>query len=94
MASIEARTALSTPGAGTILMIDECTAGGGSKALGGTMTMEEIFHNAEETNKLVALIVRVLTGTVIIVGLFGARFNEKSYFQSQPGAENAPQVKF
>jgi LemA protein len=32
--------------------------------------------------------------TVIIVGLFGARFNEKSYFQSQPGAENAPQVKF
>ena len=32
--------------------------------------------------------------TVIVVGLFGARFNEKSYFQSQPGAENAPQVKF
>jgi LemA protein len=32
--------------------------------------------------------------TVIIVGLFGSRFNEKSYFQSQPGAQNAPQVKF
>ena len=32
--------------------------------------------------------------TVIIAGMFGSEFNEKSYFQSQPGAQNAPQVKF
>jgi LemA protein len=32
--------------------------------------------------------------TVLIAGIFGARFNEKSYFQSAPGAQNAPQVKF
>ena len=32
--------------------------------------------------------------TNIIAGFFGSRFNEKTYFTSQPGAENAPQVKF
>jgi LemA protein len=32
--------------------------------------------------------------TNIIAGLFGSRFNEKAYFTSQPGAQNAPQVKF
>jgi LemA protein len=32
--------------------------------------------------------------TVLIAGLFGARFNEKPYFKSQPGAETAPKVKF
>ncbi len=30
---------------------------------------------------------------VVVVPLFGSRFAEKSYFRSQPGAENAPQVK-
>ncbi|HEV3091319.1 MAG TPA: LemA family protein [Candidatus Cybelea sp.] len=32
--------------------------------------------------------------TVMIVGLFGSRFNEKSYFQAQPGAQQAPVVNF
>lgn len=32
--------------------------------------------------------------TVLIAGVFGARFNEKPYFKSQPGAETAPKVKF
>jgi LemA protein len=32
--------------------------------------------------------------TVLIVGMFGGRFNEKPYFQSQPGAEKAPVVNF
>ena len=32
--------------------------------------------------------------TVLIAGLFGARFNEKPYFKSQPGSETAPKVKF
>jgi LemA protein len=32
--------------------------------------------------------------TVLIAGIFGSRFNEKTYFQSAPGAQNAPQVKF
>lgn len=32
--------------------------------------------------------------TVLIVGMFGSRFNEKPYFQSQPGAEKAPVVNF
>jgi len=32
--------------------------------------------------------------TVLIAGIFGARFNEKPYFKSQPGAETAPKVKF
>jgi len=32
--------------------------------------------------------------TVIVAGLFGARFNEKSYFKSQPGAQTPPSVKF
>ncbi|HEV2739813.1 MAG TPA: LemA family protein [Candidatus Elarobacter sp.] len=32
--------------------------------------------------------------TVLVAGFFGARFNEKAYFKSQPGAEGAPQVKF
>jgi LemA protein len=32
--------------------------------------------------------------TVLIAGFFGARFNEKPYFKSQPGAETAPKVKF
>jgi LemA protein len=31
--------------------------------------------------------------TVIAVGFFGARFNEKAYFKSQPGAQSAPAVK-
>ncbi len=31
---------------------------------------------------------------VIFVGLFGSRFNEKPYFQGQPGSQNAPQVNF
>jgi LemA protein len=31
--------------------------------------------------------------TVIVAGWFGARFNEKAYFKSQPGAQSAPQVK-
>jgi LemA protein len=30
--------------------------------------------------------------TVMIAGFFGSRFNEKAYFKSQPGAQNAPQV--
>jgi LemA protein len=32
--------------------------------------------------------------TVIVAGLFGSRFNEKTYFKSQPGSEAAPTVKF
>src|SRR5579871_2665474 len=32
--------------------------------------------------------------TVTIAGMFGSRFNEKPYFQSQPGAEKAPVVNF
>ena len=32
--------------------------------------------------------------TVMIAGLFGERFKEKSYFKSQAGAEKAPEVKF
>lgn len=32
--------------------------------------------------------------TVAVAGLFGSRFNEKAYFQSQPGAKNAPPVNF
>jgi LemA protein len=32
--------------------------------------------------------------TNIVAGLFGARFNEKTYFKSQEGSQNAPQVKF
>jgi LemA protein len=32
--------------------------------------------------------------TVFVAGFFGARFNEKAYFKSQPGSEGAPQVKF
>jgi LemA protein len=31
--------------------------------------------------------------TVLVAGLYGARFNEKAYFKSQPGSETAPQVK-
>ena len=32
--------------------------------------------------------------TVTIVGFFGNRFNEKAYFQAQPGAQAPPAVKF
>jgi LemA protein len=32
--------------------------------------------------------------TVLVAGFFGSRFNEKVYFQSQPGAATAPSVKF
>ena len=32
--------------------------------------------------------------TVMIAGMFGSRFNEKPYFQAQPGAEKAPTVNF
>ena len=32
--------------------------------------------------------------TVLFVGLFGAKFNEKPYFQAQPGAEKPPAVNF
>ncbi len=32
--------------------------------------------------------------TVLIAGLFGERFKEKSYFQAQEGADTAPTVKF
>ena len=32
--------------------------------------------------------------TVLVVGFFGGRFNEKPYFKAQPGAEQAPRVKF
>jgi LemA protein len=32
--------------------------------------------------------------TVLIAPLLGARFKEKAYFQSRPGSEAAPQVKF
>jgi LemA protein len=32
--------------------------------------------------------------TVLIAGLFGSRFNEKPYFQAQPGAAQAPVVNF
>jgi LemA protein len=32
--------------------------------------------------------------TNFVAGLFGSRFNEKAYFKSQSGSENAPQVKF
>jgi LemA protein len=31
--------------------------------------------------------------TVFVAGLFGTRFNEKIYFQAQPGAATAPAVK-
>lgn len=32
--------------------------------------------------------------TVMIAGMFGSRFNEKPYFQAQPGAEHPPVVNF
>jgi LemA protein len=32
--------------------------------------------------------------TVMIAGMFGSKFNEKPYFQAQPGAEKAPVVNF
>jgi LemA protein len=32
--------------------------------------------------------------TVFIAGMFGSKFNEKPYFEAQPGAQNAPQVNF
>jgi LemA protein len=32
--------------------------------------------------------------TVLYVGMFGSRFNEKPYFQAQPGAEKPPTVDF
>jgi LemA protein len=32
--------------------------------------------------------------TALYAGLFGSRFNNKSYFQAAPGAQNAPQVNF
>jgi LemA protein len=32
--------------------------------------------------------------TVFFAGLFGSKFNEKPYFKSQPGAEQAPVVNF
>jgi len=32
--------------------------------------------------------------TNIVAGFFGARFNEKPYFEAQAGADQAPQVKF
>ncbi len=32
--------------------------------------------------------------TVLIAGFFGERFKEKAYFEAQPGAEKAPEVKF
>src|SRR5579871_35150 len=32
--------------------------------------------------------------TVMIAGMFGSRFNEKPYFQAQPGAAQAPAVNF
>jgi LemA protein len=32
--------------------------------------------------------------TALYAGLFGSRFNDKSYFQASPGAQNAPQVNF
>ena len=32
--------------------------------------------------------------TVLIANFFGSRFQEKSYFKSQAGAEKAPEVKF
>jgi LemA protein len=32
--------------------------------------------------------------TSVVAGFFGDRFKPKAYFQAQPGAENAPQVKF
>jgi LemA protein len=32
--------------------------------------------------------------TVFVAGLFGGRFNEKPYFQAQPGAQTAPAVNF
>jgi LemA protein len=32
--------------------------------------------------------------TVFIAGMFGSRFNEKPYFQAQPGAQQAPVVNF
>jgi LemA protein len=32
--------------------------------------------------------------TVLIAGFFGSRFNEKTYFKAQAGADKAPPVKF
>jgi len=32
--------------------------------------------------------------TLLIAGFFGSRFNEKSYFKAQAGAETAPKVSF
>ena len=32
--------------------------------------------------------------TALYAGLFGARFNDKAYFQAEPGAQTAPKVNF
>jgi LemA protein len=32
--------------------------------------------------------------TVFVAGMFGSKFNEKPYFQAQPGAQQAPVVNF
>ena len=48
------------------------------------------FNNAAQTFNTT----RDSFPTVIVAGLFGSRFNEKAYFTSQPGSEQAPQVKF
>ncbi len=32
--------------------------------------------------------------TVLVASFFGSRFNEKPYFRAQPGADQAPRVKF
>ena len=32
--------------------------------------------------------------TNVVAGFFGSRFNEKTFFKAQPGAEEAPAVKF
>ncbi len=37
---------------------------------------------------------RMSAPTVFIAGFFGSRFNEKSYFKAQAGAETAPKVNF
>jgi hypothetical protein len=32
--------------------------------------------------------------TTLLAGLFGSRFQEKSYFRATPGAATAPKVQF
>ena len=50
---------------------------------GNTMRSPSAFNTRRDT-----------IPTVFFAGLFGSKFNEKPYFKSQPGAEQAPVVNF